>query len=84
MCGIGGKLSFDDPAGDELGEAMAACMPQRGPDDQGVYVSDPVVLAFRRLSILDLTPAGHQPMASDDGRYRIVFNGEIYNYRELR
>jgi len=84
MCGIGGKLSFTDPAGDDLGEAMAACMPQRGPDDQGVYVSDPVVLAFRRLSILDLTPAGHQPMASDDGRYRIVFNGEVYNYRELR
>jgi asparagine synthase (glutamine-hydrolysing) len=84
MCGIGGKLSFTDPSGDALGEAMADCMPQRGPDDRGVYVSDPVVLAFRRLSILDLTPAGAQPMASDDGRYRIVFNGEIYNYRELR
>ncbi|MEF8884329.1 MAG: asparagine synthase (glutamine-hydrolyzing) [Haloarculaceae archaeon] len=84
MCGIGGKLSFADPGDDALGEAMTACMPQRGPDDQGVYVSDPVVLAFRRLSILDLSPAGAQPMASDDGRYRIVFNGEIYNYRELR
>jgi len=84
MCGIGGKLSFSARPGPGLGEAMAACMPQRGPDDQGVYADDSVVLAFRRLSILDLTAAGHQPMATDDGRYRIVFNGEIYNYRELR
>jgi len=84
MCGIGGKLSFSARPDPGLGEAMAACMPQRGPDDQGVYADDSVVLAFRRLSILDLTAAGHQPMATDDGRYRIVFNGEIYNYRELR
>jgi len=84
MCGIGGKLSFDEPPSSTVGEAMAAAMPHRGPDDEGVYANGPAVLAFRRLSILDLTPAGAQPMASDDGTVHVVFNGEIYNYRELR
>jgi len=59
-------------------------MAQRGPDDKGVYTEGPIMLAFRRLSILDLTEAGSQPMANDDGSVHIVFNGEIYNYRELR
>ncbi|MFE0020194.1 asparagine synthase (glutamine-hydrolyzing) [Amycolatopsis sp. NPDC059021] len=55
----------------------------RGPDDEGVFTGDGVALGFRRLAIIDPTPAGHQPMSSADGRYVIVFNGEIYNYREL-
>ncbi|QSG11360.1 Glucosamine 6-phosphate synthetase [Halapricum desulfuricans] len=84
MCGIGGKLDFEADPPASLGESMAACMPQRGPDDEGVYSDGPVVLAFRRLSILDLSQAGAQPMASDDGLAHIVFNGEVYNYRELR
>jgi len=84
MCGIGGKVSFESSPDAALGEAMAARLPHRGPDDQGVYANGPAVLAFRRLSILDLSEAGAQPMANDDGSLRIVFNGEIYNYRELR
>lgn len=56
----------------------------RGPDDAGVFTDGPVGLGFVRLSILDLSAAGHQPMFSQDGRYVVVFNGEIYNYVELR
>lgn len=56
----------------------------RGPDDEGVYAAPTVVLAHRRLSIMDLSTAGHQPMLSDDGRVALVFNGQIYNWRELR
>lgn len=65
---------------------MAATLVHRGPDDEGVWVDAGagVALAFRRLAILDLSPAGHQPMVSGDGRFAIVFNGEIYNFRDLR
>jgi asparagine synthase (glutamine-hydrolysing) len=84
MCGIGGKLDFEDDPPASLGESMAACMPQRGPDDDGVYADGPVVMAFRRLAILDLSQAGAQPMHSEDGSATIVFNGEVYNYREIR
>ncbi len=63
---------------------MAASIEHRGPDDSGEYVVAGVGFSFRRLSILDLSPAGHQPMSTSDGQYTIVFNGEIYNYRELR
>lgn len=88
MCGIAGIIS-SDPWSDSLTAAltrMQAALRHRGPDDQGLWV-DPaagVGLAHTRLAILDLSPAGHQPMASADGRYQIVFNGEIYNFRELR
>jgi asparagine synthase (glutamine-hydrolysing) len=63
---------------------MAQSIAHRGPDDSGRYLDGQVGFAFRRLAILDLSPAGHQPMASDDGQLVIVFNGEIYNYIELR
>jgi len=63
---------------------MSKAIRHRGPDDDGLYLSDPIGFAFRRLSILDLSPSGHQPMTSADGHYTIVFNGEIYNYIELR
>ncbi|UPW01293.1 asparagine synthase (glutamine-hydrolyzing) [Halorussus gelatinilyticus] len=63
---------------------MNECMEDRGPDAEGVYASGPALLAHRRLSILDLSEAGRQPMANDDGTVHVVFNGEIYNYRELR
>ena len=65
---------------------MAASLFHRGPDDSGTYhhQATGIGLAFRRLSILDISPQGHQPMASSSGRYRIVFNGEIYNFQEIR
>jgi asparagine synthase (glutamine-hydrolysing) len=86
MCGIAGKLFFDrarhvDP---ELLTRMHSVIAHRGPDDVGIHHDGAVGLAFRRLAIIDLTPTGHQPMASADGAFWIVFNGEIYNYQELR
>jgi asparagine synthase (glutamine-hydrolysing) len=63
---------------------MTRALRHRGPDDEGMAVDGPVGLGFRRLAILDLSPAGHQPMTSADGMRTIVFNGEIYNYVELR
>jgi asparagine synthase (glutamine-hydrolysing) len=63
---------------------MNALQKHRGPDDEGVYADDTCVLGHRRLSIIDLSEKGHQPFLSDDGRYQLVYNGEIYNYIELR
>jgi asparagine synthase (glutamine-hydrolysing) len=86
MCGIAGKLYFDAERRVEepLIRRMCAAIAHRGPDDEGVYTSGPVGLGHRRLSIIDLSPAGHQPMPNDDGSVWIVFNGEIYNFLELR
>jgi asparagine synthase (glutamine-hydrolysing) len=86
MCGIAGKLNFDParPMEREVLERMNAVQAHRGPDDAGVYCQGPVGLAHRRLSIIDLSPAGHQPMANEDGTIWIVFNGEIYNFQEHR
>ena len=86
MCGIGGKLYVDPGRPVERGvlECMNAVLAHRGPDDAGIYCQGPVGLAHRRLSIIDLSPAGHQPMANEDGTIWIVFNGEIYNFLELR
>ena len=61
-----------------------ACISHRGPDDQGVWSESATALGFARLSIIDVSPLGHQPMQSPDGRYVIVFNGEIYNFPDLR
>src|ERR1035438_6477662 len=85
MCGICGKLAFDDQAtiSPTLVRAMADTIRHRGPDDEGYYVSGPIGLGFRRLSIIDLK-SGHQPLSNEDGTIQIVFNGEIYNYQELR
>lgn len=84
MCGIGGKLSFTSRPDAGLGDAMTDQMTHRGPDATGVYANGPALLAHTRLSILDLSSAGRQPMANGDDSVHIVFNGEIYNYRELR
>jgi asparagine synthase (glutamine-hydrolysing) len=65
-------------------EAASAALEHRGPDDAGISVSGDVALGFRRLAIIDTTPAGHQPMTSADGQLTVVFNGEIYNYIEVR
>lgn len=85
MCGICGKLNFDrlNTVSPKLLKAMADTIAHRGPDDEGYYVSGPVGFGFRRLSIIDLN-TGHQPISNEDGTVWIVFNGEIYNYRELR
>lgn len=85
MCGIVGVLRFDGRAVDEDHlRSMRDTMFHRGPDDGGCYVNGPVGLGHRRLSIVDLTDAGHQPMTNEDGTVWLVFNGEIYNYVELR
>src|SRR5260370_32899694 len=85
MCGICGKLMFDPAAtvAPTLMKSMADAMVHRGPDDEGYYLSGPVGLGFRRLSIIDLN-TGHQPISNEDGSVWVIFNGEIYNYRELR
>jgi asparagine synthase (glutamine-hydrolysing) len=79
MLGLGGRQ-----ADATVLDRMARSIAHRGPDDSGLYLHDQVGFGFRRLSILDLSPTGHQPMCSDDGQLVIVFNGEIYNYVELR
>ena len=86
MCGIAGKLYFDGTRRVEeaLIRRMCAAIAHRGPDDEGYYTSGQVGLGFKRLSIIDLSPAGHQPMPNDDATVWIVFNGEIYNFLELR
>ncbi len=85
MCGIFGALTFDESAIDAaVAEAMSARVARRGPDDRGEFFDGPVMLGHRRLAIIDLSPAGHQPMTEVEGRYTIVFNGTIYNYPELR
>ncbi|HIH44343.1 MAG TPA: asparagine synthase (glutamine-hydrolyzing) [Candidatus Methanoperedenaceae archaeon] len=84
MCGITGILNFDGSTVDStLLESMAALIRHRGPDDEGYYFDDNVGLGHRRLSIIDLQ-TGHQPMSNEDETIWIVFNGEIYNYLELR
>ena len=85
MCGISGIINFDgQPIKEQDIKVMMAKMKHRGPNDEGTFIQDNVGLGFVRLSILDLSPAGHQPMVSDDGRYVIIFNGEVYNYIEIR
>lgn len=86
MCGITGFWSLARQHTSAVAERMALCIKSRGPDDAGVWADDTVglVLAHRRLSILDLSPAGHQPMLSPCGRYVLVYNGEIYNHLDLR
>ena len=85
MCGIAGLLRLDGSAVDLPSlQAMAECQAHRGPDDSGVWTDGPCGLAHRRLSIIDLSHAASQPMADPSGRYHIVYNGEVYNYRELR
>lgn len=88
MCGIAGIIGsrLPEPELAASAERMRFALRQRGPDDEGLFLapSRGVALAHTRLAILDLSAAGHQPMHSADGRYTIVFNGEIYNYAELR
>jgi asparagine synthase (glutamine-hydrolysing) len=92
MCGIAGVVERDRPLADvsRLAAALDASLAHRGPDGTGTWTSPPsaigpgVLLVHRRLAIIDPGPGGAQPMSTTDGRHHIVFNGEIYNYRELR
>lgn len=87
MCGICGELKFDGSAvGADRIVAMREALDHRGPDDTGVFVSPDgrAGLGFRRLRIIDLNPTANQPMPNEDGSVHVVFNGEIYNFRELR
>lgn len=86
MCGIAGILNYNRDRLETLIQRMQNALQHRGPDDHGIYITQDrqVAIAHTRLSILDLTPAGHQPMSSSDGRYWITFNGEIYNFQALR
>jgi asparagine synthase (glutamine-hydrolysing) len=85
MCGLCGVLNFDGeaPVDQEGLAAMTATLNKRGPDDMGYFCSGPVGLGHRRLSIIDLK-MGHQPLSNEDGSIWIVYNGELYNYREIR
>src|SRR5207248_1518921 len=85
MCGICGQFSFQrrEPVERETIVRMARSIAHRGPDDEGFFISGPVGLGFRRLSIIDLA-GGHQPMSDAQETVWVIFNGEIYNYRELR
>lgn len=85
MCGIAGVLNLNgDPVASETLAAMAHSMAHRGPDDEGTYRAKGVGLAHRRLAIIDLSPAGHQPMFNEDETVAVVYSGELYNYRDLR
>ena len=89
MCGIVGQIAFSTPESGESGQTLIrhliGLMARRGPDNEGLWTDGQrCTLGFRRLAILDLSPAGNQPMATTNGRYVIVYNGELYNYRELR
>jgi asparagine synthase (glutamine-hydrolysing) len=85
MCGIAGQFNFQrhEPVERETIARMARSIAHRGPDDEGFFIAGPVGLGFRRLSIIDLA-GGHQPMSDAEETVWIIFNGEIYNYRELR
>lgn len=86
MCGVAGFLdvSGETGRGPEIVREMAERIIHRGPDDLGIWTDGPIAMAHRRLSIIDLSQAGHQPMQSACGRYVIVFNGEIYNFQDVR
>jgi asparagine synthase (glutamine-hydrolysing) len=85
MCGICGQFNFatDEPVESETIRRMADSIAHRGPDDEGYFISGPLGLGFRRLSIIDLA-GGHQPMSDAEETIWVVFNGEIYNFKELR
>src|SRR2546425_10121382 len=82
MCGIGGIIgpAWSSPRYEALSRRLA----RRGPDDEGTWREPGITLVHRRLSIIDLSPRGRNPMFNEDGSLVLVFNGEIFNYRELR
>ena len=88
MCGIAGFWQKNRKSGDlpeDILTGMGDAIKHRGPDDSGTFcATSGVGFVHRRLSIVDLSPAGHQPMTSASGRYTIIFNGEVYNFSEIK
>ncbi|WFU66912.1 MULTISPECIES: asparagine synthase (glutamine-hydrolyzing) [Bradyrhizobium] len=85
MCGVAGILNLDQrPVSSHVLRAMTQAIAHRGPDGEGQWIEGAIGLGHRRLAIIDLSPTGAQPMQTADGRFVISYNGEIYNYRELR
>src|SRR5262245_37454486 len=87
MCGIAGILRISSEANgldSKLIDRMTDSLAHRGPSDRGVWSDDLISLGSRRLSIIDLSSAGHMPMSNEDGKIQIVYNGELYNFRELK
>lgn len=85
MCGISGIVNFDNTSVEKEDlKLMMRKMKHRGPDDEGIYIDNNIGLGFVRLSILDLSLSGHQPMHSHNNRYVIIFNGEVFNYLEIK
>ncbi len=84
MCGIAGILNKQAPASQEQIKRMTDTMSHRGPDAEGFYIDGPLAFGHRRLSIIDLSQEANQPFIDNSGRYAIIFNGEIYNYAEIK
>ena len=85
MCGIAGVYDLSGrPVATNVLQAMTESMQHRGPDGTGVYVDGPIGLGHRRLAVIDLSPAAHQPMANAAGDVILTYNGEIYNFHQLR
>ncbi len=85
MCGIAGIFNLNgEPVSQVILRRMTDSIAHRGPDGEGFYIDSFVGLGHRRLAIIDLSPAGHQPMATGDGNYILTYNGEVYNFQELR
>src|SRR5262245_26873614 len=85
MCGIAGVISLTgEPVGRELLKRMTDAIAHRGPNGEGWFAEGPIGLGNRRLSIIDLSANGNQPLTNEDGTVVVTYNGEIYNFRELR
>ena len=85
MCGLVGYLNAsNEPASERLVQKMTAAIVHRGPDAEGSFVAKNLALGHRRLSIIDLSEAGTQPMTSSDGRFTIAYNGEVYNFKNIK
>ena len=85
MCGIAGLVNLNgNPAESVLLRRMTDAIAHRGPDGEGIFTDGCLGLGHRRLSIIDLSPAGRQPMQTSDGRFVLTYNGEVYNFQELR
>src|SRR5438067_1735083 len=83
MCGIAGYFAPDNSFDSELLVQMTQCLAHRGPDADGFYHDKNVGLGHRRLSIIDLSNAANQPMTSHDGQWVMMFNGEVFNFRDI-